>query len=82
MSFLAIFLIALVLVALAFAGLAVKILLEKKGQFPNLHIGANPHMKERGVSCAQTFDKMEQAQARRELSFKELSQIKDEPGSC
>lgn len=82
MNFLAVFLIVVVLIALAFAGLAIKILLEKKGQFPNLHIGANPHMKERGVTCAQTFDKIEQAKARKELTFKELSLIKDEPGSC
>ncbi|WP_205461981.1 hypothetical protein [Mangrovibacterium lignilyticum] len=82
MNFLIVFLVAIVLVAIAFAGLAIKILTEKKGEFPNLHIGANPHMKERGVTCAQTFDKMEQAKARKELSFKQLSLINDEPGSC
>lgn len=82
MNFIAVFLVALVLMAIAFAGLAIKILLEKKGQFPNLHIGANQHMKDRGVTCAQTFDKIEQAKARKELSFKELSMINDEPGSC
>lgn len=82
MNFLLVLAIAVVLVAIAFAGLAIKILVEKKGQFPNLHIGANEHMKARGVTCAQTFDKIEQAKARRELTFKELTLIKDEPGSC
>ena len=39
-------------------------------------------LKERGITCAQTFDKIEQAKARKELSFKELSILKDTPGSC
>ncbi len=82
MNFLLLMLVAIVLLGLAFAGLAIKILVEKRGEFPNLHIGANQHMKDRGVTCAQTYDKMEQAKARKELSFKELSLIKDEPGSC
>ncbi|MCW0483443.1 hypothetical protein [Gaoshiqia sediminis] len=82
MEFLKLFLIALVLVAVAFAGLAIKILLEKKGKFPNLHIGSNKHMKQRGITCAQTFDKIEQSKARKKLTFKELNLIKDTPGSC
>ncbi|PTN07871.1 hypothetical protein [Mangrovibacterium marinum] len=82
MNFVVVLLFAVLLMAVAFAGLAIKILTEKKGEFPNLHIGANPHMKERGITCAQTFDKIEQAQARKELRFKELSLIKEEPGSC
>ncbi len=82
MNFLVVLGLAVVLMAIAFAGLAIKILVEKRGQFPNLHIGANPHMKARGVTCAQTFDKIEQAKARGELKFKELNLIQDEPGSC
>jgi len=82
MNFIIVLTIAVVLIAFAIAALAIRILMEKKGQFPNLHIGANPHMKERGITCAQTFDKMEQAQARQQISFKELTLIKDEPGSC
>ena len=82
MKFMFVFLVALVLIAIAFAGLAIKILFEKKGQFPNLHIGSNKHMKQRGITCAQTFDKMEQAKARKEFSFKELTIIEDNPGSC
>jgi hypothetical protein len=58
--------------AFVVAGLAIKILLKKDGKFPNTHIGGNKHMKERGVSCAQTYDKIEQAKVRRELQFKNL----------
>ncbi|HKJ40731.1 MAG TPA: hypothetical protein VKA27_01510 [Sunxiuqinia sp.] len=77
-----IFLVAVVIVALSFAGLSIKILLEKRGKFPNMHIGSNEYLKSQGITCAQTYDKIEQAKAREELSFKELSILKDNPGSC
>lgn len=82
MTFLIVLGLAVALMAIAFAGLAIKILVEKKGEFPNLHIGANENMKARGVTCAQTFDKMEQAKAYGELKFKDLNLVQDEPGSC
>lgn len=73
MEFLKIFLLAIGVMMFVMAGFGIRILLEKGGKFPNLHIGSNRHMKERGVTCAQTFDKMEQSKARKELRFKELS---------
>lgn len=76
MEFLKIFLLAVGVMIFVMAGFGIRILLEKGGKFPNLHIGSNRHMKERGVTCAQTFDKMEQSKARKELRFKELS-LKD-----
>ena len=82
MQFLLIFSVAVVLVAIAFAGLAIKVLLEKRGKFPNIHIGSNKYLKSQGITCAQTFDKIEQAKARRELSFKELSILKNSEGGC
>ena len=65
--------LAVVLMGLIMFGLALQIIFKKGGKFPNTHIGANKHMKARGVTCAQTFDKMEQSKARRELRFKELT---------
>jgi len=65
--------LSVVLMALAFVGLAVQTLFKKGGKFPNTHIGSNKYMKAKGVTCAQTFDKMEQAKARKELRFKQLS---------
>lgn len=73
MEFIKIFLLAIIVVALFMAGLGLSMLIRKKGKVLNLHIGANQHMKDRGVTCAQTFDKMEQAKARKELRFKELT---------
>lgn len=77
MEFLKIFLLAVGIMTFVMVGFGIRILLEKGGKFPNLHIGSNQHLKERGVTCAQTFDKMEQAKVRKELRFKELS-LKDD----
>jgi hypothetical protein len=82
MEFILVLGVAVALVALAFAGLSIRVLLEKKGKFPNLHIGSNKHMKQRGITCAQTFDKIEQAKVKRQLTFKELSLIDEVEGGC
>lgn len=82
MEFLIVFGVAVALVAIAFAALAIRVLVQKRGKFPNLHIGSNKHMRERGITCAQTFDKMEQAKAKRQLTFKELSILEDAKGGC
>lgn len=49
----------LVLVALAVLGLAISMIVKKDGKFPELHIGRNDKLKERGITCATTQDKME-----------------------
>jgi len=67
MEFFQLFLVAIVLVAVAFAGLAIKVIIEKKGCFPNIHIGSNKALRERGITCAQTYDKMEQAKAGKKM---------------
>ncbi len=77
MDIIKVLLLAIVVVALAFLGLATQILLRKGGKFPNMHIGSDRNMKARGITCAQSFDKIEQAKARKELQFKEL-QLSDE----
>jgi hypothetical protein len=83
MEFVLIFLVAVVLVAVAFVGLATRVLLKKKGKFPNIHIGSNKNLRERGITCATSYDKAEQAKVRKEFSFKELSVIEDaEKGIC
>ena len=82
MKFILIFLVAVVLVAIAFAGMAIRLLIQKKGKFPNLHIGSNKQMKQRGITCAQTYDKMEQAKVRKSYRFKELSILEDLKGGC
>jgi len=78
MEFFQIFIIAVVLMALCFIGLAVKILVSKRGRFPNIHIGSNKALQERGITCFTSYDKMEQENARRNLKFKKLSLADDE----
>lgn len=73
MAFLKIVLFAIVIMAFVLLSLAIQTLFSKRKKFPNTHIGSNPYMKEHGVTCAQTYDKMEQAKVRKELRFKELS---------
>lgn len=44
-------LISLLFVALAVALLSVRILLSKKGRFPNTHVGGNKALRRQGISC-------------------------------
>ncbi|MDP2336516.1 MAG: hypothetical protein Q8N05_08725 [Bacteroidota bacterium] len=79
MAVLKVALLAIVIMALVLVGLAFQTLFKKDGKFPNTHIGSNKYMKANGVSCATTDDKMEQAKARKGLRFKQISI--DEPES-
>ncbi|GAO31151.1 hypothetical protein [Geofilum rubicundum] len=51
-------LLSVALMAIVAVLMSVTILIRKKGQFPNLHIGANKEMAKRGISCATTQDRM------------------------
>ncbi len=73
MEVLKVVLLAIILMGLVFVGLAIQLLLKKGGRFPNTHVGSNKYLKSKGVTCAQTDDKMEQAKARKELRYKKFS---------
>lgn len=45
------FLITLIFVGVAVALLSIKLLLLKDGRFPDTHVGGQPAMRERGISC-------------------------------
>lgn len=64
--------LSIVIMALVFLGFAVQTLLKKGGRFPNTHIGSNKYMRAHGVTCAQTYDKIEQAKARKGFQFKTI----------
>jgi hypothetical protein len=72
MNFLLILLMAVVLVALAIAAFAIRILVKKGGRFPNTHVSGNKYLRNQGISCAQTYDRTEQAKARQKVDFKNL----------
>lgn len=60
MEFFTVIILAIVLVGLAFAGLGIKLLFDGTKKILNMHIGSNKEMKIRGITCAQTWDKIEQ----------------------
>ncbi len=57
-----VFLLAIVIVAIAVVGLAISIIVKKNGKFPELHIGRNKDLKKRGITCATSQDKEAQYQ--------------------
>lgn len=75
---LTVLLITIILLAIGFAGFAITILIKKNGKFPELHIGKNEHLKKRGIGCATSQDKIEQAKAKKSLQFKQLSLLEKE----
>ena len=66
------FLVVLVVVALAIVGLATQIIFKKNGQFPDTHVGHNKNMRKLGIRCVKTFDSVEQKKANKGLQFEHL----------
>lgn len=77
------FLASVVIVAILFALLAIKILFKKDGKFPNTHIGGNDGLKARGIVCATSMDKLEQKQgSKARIDFGRFNESIDESLSC
>jgi hypothetical protein len=66
------FLVALALLGLGFAGMGIRILLKKSGQFPKTHVGHNKEMRKRGIVCVKTWDKQEQQKVKKPTDFQSL----------
>ncbi len=49
-------LLSIIIVAFAVLLLGIKIFFVKGGHFPKTHIGDNPEMKKRGITCAVSTD--------------------------
>lgn len=62
------FIVILIIVAASMALLAINILLRKDGSFRSEDVGASKAMRERGIHCTRTQDKLAQ---------KDHSSIKD-----
>lgn len=54
-----VFIITIILLGLALVGLGITMLVKKNGKFPDTHIGKNKAMKDRGIHCANTTDRLE-----------------------
>lgn len=68
MEFLKLIIVVVVLLALAVFGLAIQIIFKKTHRFPNIHISKNKKLRDQGITCAQSWDKNEQAKARKGLN--------------
>lgn len=55
-----ILLATMLIVAICIALLCVKMLIQKNGKFPNLHISGSKAMRERGIGCVQSQDREQQ----------------------
>ncbi|MFP4367782.1 MAG: hypothetical protein ACLFQA_11875 [Bacteroidales bacterium] len=52
-DFILILVVAIVLMALVFAGMSISILIRKNGRFPVTSIGRNKEMQKRGITCVR-----------------------------
>jgi len=73
MEMLKVILLAVGLVSLAMLGMAIRMLLVKGGKFPNTHVSGNKYLKQNGVYCSQTQDRLEQKKAWKKVNYKKLS---------
>ena len=53
------FLISIIFVGIALLGLSVKLLLKRGGKFPETHISHNKEMRNKGIYCYHTQEKVE-----------------------
>ena len=72
MDYLIIILISIIILAIAFAGLAIKVILKKGGKFSNTHVGGNRYLNQKGIYCANTQDRIEQNKINRRTDFKNV----------
>jgi len=66
-------LLVVVILILAIFGLAIQVIFKKTHKFPNTHIGSNKHLKKQGITCAKTWDTMEQKEANKQPKFKNVT---------
>jgi len=75
---LTVFLLTVAIMALVFVGMAITMLVKKNGKFPNTHISGNKYLKQNGVYCSQTQDKIEQQKAWKNLKIGKVKLITEE----
>ena len=80
MEILKVLLLAIALLGIAMAGMAISILVKKGGKFPNTHISGNKYLKQNGIYCAQTQDKIDQTSAYKKVDFDHVIFAQDKNG--
>ena len=69
-------LITIAIVSIAILGLSIRIVLIKDGKFPETHISRNKEMKEKGIQCIKTMDRIEQEKIGQKNKYNKVSVIK------
>ena len=77
MELLKVFLLTLGVLSIAMFGLALTMLVKKGGKFPNTHVSGNKYLKRNGVYCSQTQDRLEQLNAKKKVTFKNVTFVPD-----
>ena len=72
MEILKVILLAVLVLGIAMAGMAIRILVKRGGKFPNTHISGNRYLKNQGIYCSQTQDKIEQRKAWKKITLEKL----------
>ncbi len=69
-------LLTIAIVSIAILALSIRIVLVKDGKFPETHISRNKKMKEKGIHCVKTMDRIEQEKADQKNKYKKVSVIR------
>lgn len=64
------FIVSAVLLIIGILLLGVRIFFIKGGEFPNIHIGGNKHLKDKGIDCATSQDRSAQQESNRSAANK------------
>lgn len=62
--------ISVIILLVAVLFMAFRPLFTKNGKFPNIHIGGNKALKDRGINCATSQDREAQDRAKKEKEEK------------
>lgn len=68
---LATFIVSAILLLTGILLMGMKIFFTKKGSFPNIHIGGNTSLKNKGITCATTQDR-EAREKSKKITYNEL----------
>jgi len=70
-----IFILTAILIGVSLVIMGINTIFRKK-KFPESHIGRNKNMKNIGIVCAKSMDKIEQNKIKKELRYKNIFMIK------
>jgi len=67
-------LLTVLILVICVALLAIKVILKKRGKFPNTHVGGNKALNKKGIYCAKTQHKDDLKRKNLEQRLKEIKE--------